>query len=141
MIYLRNNTAQKSYPMKKVGEIEYLEGSPKTGPWTLSRTIRGLDLKQVALAGVPFAEGYDVDARVKVSVDGFPVFTLINPQDRVWKLESPILMHAYEDDKPLGAFLTNTMKLTVEWLPRKDIGREVHCGIRLGVYEMVEELK
>lgn len=141
MIILRNNVAQTSFSMKKVGEIEYLETSPKTGPWTLSRVIHGLNLKQVALVGLPFTDGYDVDARIKVSVDGFHVFTLINPQDRVWTIDSQILLHAYEDQKPLGAFVTNLMKVTIEWMPRKDAGREVPCGIRMGIYEIDETLK
>jgi hypothetical protein len=141
MIYLRNNTAQKSYAMKKVGEIEYRELLPKSGSLTISRVIRGLDVKQVALVGTPFTESYDVDARIKVSVDGFHVFTMAAINDRVWKLDSTILFHAYEDEKPLGAFVTNQMKVTAEWMPRRDAGVEVPCGIRLGVYEMAEELK
>lgn len=141
MIYLRNNTAGMSLPMKKVGEIEYRELLPKTGPFTFSRVIRGLDVKQAGLIGVPFTESYDVDAQVKVSVDGFHVFTLVNPNDRVWTLDSPILFHAYEDDKPLGAFVTNQMKVTIEWRPRRDIGVEVACGIRMGVYDVDEAVK
>ena len=141
MIYLRNNIAQKSYPMKKVGEIEYRETLPKTGSLTISRVMRGLALKQVALIGPPFTESYDVDARIKVSVDGFHVFTMEAINDRVWKLDSPILLHAFEDEKPLGAFVTNQMKFTAEWMPRRDAGVEIPCGIRLGVYEMAEELK
>lgn len=141
MIYLRNNVAQKSYPMKKVGEMEYLDTLPKSGCGTLSRMVRGLDTKQVALIGVPFTDGYDVDAVVKVSVDGFHVFTLINPYDRVWKLDSTILFHAYEDERPLGAFATNQMKVSIEWKSRKEVGHEVACGIKMGIYEMVEELK
>jgi len=141
MIYLRNNLVKKSYPMKKVGEIEYREILPKNGQLTLSRVVRNLDVKQVVLVGAPFTESYDVDARIKVAVDGFHVFTMEAINDRVWKLDSSILFHAYDDEKPLGAFATNQMKITVDWVPRRDVGVEVPCGIRLGVYEMVEELK
>lgn len=141
MIILRNNTAKKSHAMKKVGDVEYREMLPKTGPFTLSRVVRGLDIKQAVLVGAPFTESYDVDARIKVSVDGFHVFTLISPHDRVWTLDSPILFHAYEDEKPLGAFATNEMKVTIEWIPRRDIGMEVPCGIRMGIYEMEEAVK
>jgi hypothetical protein len=140
VIYLRNNIMVKSYAMKKVGEIEYREMLTKGGAM-LSRVIHGLDIKQVALVGLPFTESYDVDARIKVSVDGFHVFTLVNPNDRVWTLDSQILFHAYDDEKPLGAFATNEMKVTIEWIPRKDIGREVPCGIKMGIYEMDEALK
>lgn len=139
MIYLRNNTAVTSFPMKKVGEIEYRDLLPKAGPFTLSKVIRGLPVNQAGLIGVPFTESYDVDAKINVSVDGFPVFTLVNPQDRVWALESQILFHAYEDERPLGAFVTNQMKVTIEWKPRRDIGREVPCGIKMGIYEVDEE--
>lgn len=139
MIYLKNNIAGKTYPVKKVGEIEYRETLPKSGVWTLSRIIRGLDAKQVALVGVPFTDSYDVDARVKVTVDDFHLFTLINPYDRIWKLDSSVLLHAYEDDRPLGAFAHNQVKITIEWIPRKEIGREVPCGIKMGVYEEIAE--
>lgn len=135
MILLKNNIAAKTYPVKKVGEIEYRETLPKNGIWTLSRVIHGLGAEQVALVGLPFTDSYDVDARVKVTVDGFHLFTLINPYDRIWNLDSVVLLHAYEDERPIGAFVTNQAKISIEWIPRKEIGREVPCGIKLGVYE------
>lgn len=135
MIYLRNSTTAASHPMKKVGEIEYREILPKRGPLLISRVIHDLETWQFALVGVPFTESYDVNARVKVALDGIHAFTLVKPHDRVWSLNSDISLHAYEDERPVGAFAINDMKVAVEWLPIRDAGVEVECGIRIGIYE------